>query len=155
MGPNPMNPDEAENIFDYFYAVNVKAPYFLVNALAPAMAERGQGAIINVLSMAAEIGMVPMALYGSTKSALLLLTKSWAAQYGPSGVRVNAVSPGPTSTEGTEQFEDGNEQMAAAAPARRVGRPDEIAGAIAFLASEQASLIHGAILPVDGGRRAI
>jgi NAD(P)-dependent dehydrogenase (short-subunit alcohol dehydrogenase family) len=93
--------DATEEDFDNVYAVNVKAPFFLVAELAPKMAERGHGVIINVTTMVAEFGMAQMALYGSSKAALVLLTKSWAAEYGPAGVRVNTVSPGPTRTEGT------------------------------------------------------
>ena len=65
------------------------------------MAARGHGAIVNVLSTAGEIGIAGLGLYGATKAALALLTRSWAAEFGPSGVRVNAVSPGPTNTTGT------------------------------------------------------
>jgi len=155
MGPNPTDPHQAEAVFDKFYAVNVKVPYFLVDELAPAMAGRGHGAIVNVTSMAAQLGMVPLALYGSTKAALVLLTKSWAAQYGGSGVRVNAVSPGPTSTEGTARLSERHHQLAAAAPAGRPAQPAEIAAAIAYLVSERASFIQGVILPVDGGRLAV
>jgi NAD(P)-dependent dehydrogenase (short-subunit alcohol dehydrogenase family) len=85
----------------------------------------------------------------------VLLTKSWAAEFGPSGVRVNAVSPGPTRTEGTAPMGDALDQLAAAAPAGRPGTADEIAAAIAFLATDAASFIHGAVLPADGGRIAV
>ena len=140
---------------DEVFSVNVKAPYLLVAALAPAMAERGHGAIVNVTTMVADIGMNGMGLYGSSKAALVLLTKSWAAEFGPAGVRVNAVSPGPTRTEGTIPMGEALDQLAAAGPAGRPGRPEEIADAIAFLATDQASFIHGALLPVDGGRLAV
>ena len=100
------------------FAVNVKAPFFLVAELAPAMAKRGHGAIINVTTMVAEFGAPEMALYGSSKAALVLLTKSWAAEYGPAGVRVNAVSPGPTRTEGTAAMGEALDQLASAAPVR-------------------------------------
>ena len=140
---------------DEVFAVNVKAPYLLVAALAPAMAARGHGAIINLTTMAAAFGGNGMGLYGSSKAALVLLTKSWAAEFGPAGVRVNAVSPGPTRTEGTLPMGDALDQIAAAGPAGRVGQPNEIAAAIAFLATDQASFIHGAVLPVDGGRLAV
>jgi NAD(P)-dependent dehydrogenase (short-subunit alcohol dehydrogenase family) len=141
--------------FDRVYAVNVTAPFFLVAELAPKMAARGHGAIVNVTTMVAEFGMVNMALYGSSKAALVLLTKSWAAEYGPSGVRVNAVSPGPTRTEGTAVMGEALDQLASAAPAGRPGLPAEIASAIVYLASDEASFVHGALLPVDGGRVAV
>src|SRR5216683_8342949 len=108
--------DTTEDVFDSVYALNVKVPYFLVATLAPLMAQRGTGAIVNLSTMAAEYGAPGMSLYGSSKAAINLLTKTWAAEYGPSGVRVNAVSPGPTRTEGTEAMGEGLEQLAAQAP---------------------------------------
>jgi NAD(P)-dependent dehydrogenase (short-subunit alcohol dehydrogenase family) len=130
-------------------------PYFLVAALAPLMAQRGKGAIVNLSTMAAEYGAPGMSLYGSSKAAINLLTKVWAAEYGPSAVRVNAVSPGPTRTEGTDAMGEGLEQLAAQAPAGRPATADEIAEAIVFLATDRASFIYGATLAVDGGRTAI
>ncbi|MFE1962010.1 SDR family NAD(P)-dependent oxidoreductase [Streptomyces sp. NPDC059479] len=147
--------DTSTDQIDEVFAVNVKAPYLLVAALAPAMAERGYGAIVNVTTMVSEFGMNGMGLYGSSKAALMLLTKSWAAEFGPAGVRVNAVSPGPTRTEGTIPMGDALDQLAKGAPAGRVGKPEEIAAAIAYLATEEASFIHGVLLPVDGGRLAV
>ena len=147
--------ETAPEVVDDVFAVNVRAPYLLVGALAPAMAGRGHGAIVNVTSMASEIGGAEMSLYGSSKAALVLLTKAWAAEFGPSGVRVNAVSPGPTRTEGTAPMGDAMDEFAAGGPAGRVGTPQEIAAAIAFLASDEASFVHGALLPVDGGRLAV
>ena len=144
-----------EEVFDSVYSLNVKAPYFLVAELAPLMAKRGKGAIVNVSTMVADYGAAGMSLYGSSKAAINLLTKAWAAEYGPSGVRVNAVSPGPTRTEGTDAMGEGLEQLAAQAPAGRPATADEIAEAIVFLATDRASFIHGAKLAVDGGRTAI
>src|SRR5216683_7486353 len=108
--------ETTEDVFDSVYALNVKAPYFLVAELAPLMAQRGKGAIVNVSTMVADYGMSGLSLYGSSKAAINLLTKAWAAEYGPRGVRVNAVSPGPTRTEGTEAMGEGLEQLAAQAP---------------------------------------
>jgi NAD(P)-dependent dehydrogenase (short-subunit alcohol dehydrogenase family) len=147
--------EATETDFDQVYAVNVKVPFFLVAELAPKMAARAAGAIVNVTTMVAEFGMANMALYGASKAALVLLTKSWAAEYGPSGVRVNAVSPGPTRTEGTAGMGEALDQLASAAPAGRPGLPEEIAAAITYLASDEASFVQGALLPVDGGRVAV
>jgi NAD(P)-dependent dehydrogenase (short-subunit alcohol dehydrogenase family) len=147
--------ETAEADFDRVYTTNVKVPFFLVAELAPEMAARGRGAIVNVSTMVATRGMAGMALYGSSKAAVELLTKAWAAEFGPSGVRVNAVSPGPTRTEGTAAFGDGLDELAAAGPAGRVAAPEEIAAAIAFLVAADASFVQGAILPVDGGRLAV
>ena len=144
-----------EEEFDTVYSLNVKAPYFLVAELAPLMARRGKGAIVNVSTMVADYGVSGMSLYGSSKAAINLLTKSWAAEYGPRGVRVNAVSPGPTRTEGTDAMGEGLEQLAAQAPAGRPATADEIAEAIVFLATDRSSFIYGAKLAVDGGRTAI
>ncbi|MDT0386002.1 SDR family NAD(P)-dependent oxidoreductase [Streptomyces dubilierae] len=156
-GIYPFGPtaETAEEQFDAVYALNVKAPYYLVAELAPAMAERGRGAVVNVSTMVADFGMAGMALYGSSKAAVNLLTKAWAAEYGPRGVRVNAVGVGPTRTEGTAGMGDDLSGLAAQAPAGRPASPDEIASVIAFLVSDAASFVHGAVVPVDGGRVAV
>jgi len=156
-GVFPFGPthETTEELFESVYALNVKVPYFLVAELAPLMAKRGKGAIVNVSTMVADYGVSGMSLYGSSKAAVNLLTKAWAAEYGPHGVRVNAVSPGPTRTEGTEAMGEALEQLAAQAPAGRPGTADEIAEAIVFLATDRAGFIQGAKLAVDGGRTAI
>ena len=142
---------EAE--FDETFALNVTIPFFLVSSLAPAMAERGWGSIVNLSTMVASFGQAGMALYGASRAALELLTKAWAAEYGPSGVRVNAVSPGPTRTRMMEGLPDEMVQhLAAMAPAGRVAEPEELAAAIVFLASDDASFIQGVTLAVDGGQ---
>ena len=156
-GIYPFGPTDSmtEEEFDRVFSVNVKAPYFLVAELAPHMAKQGKGAIVNVSTMVAEYGAPGMSLYGSSKAAINLLTKAWAAEYGPSGVRVNVVSPGPTRTEGTSSMGEGLEHLASQAPAGRPATADEIAEAIVFLGTDRASFIHGAKLAVDGGRTAI
>jgi NAD(P)-dependent dehydrogenase (short-subunit alcohol dehydrogenase family) len=147
--------DVTEDDFDAQFAVNVKAPFFLVGELAPAMAQRGRGAIINVTTMAAQIGMAGMATYGGSKAALNQMTRNWAAEYGPDGVRVNAVSPGPTRTPGVDPMGDRIDQLAAQSPNGRVAAPEQIAAAIAFLASDAAGYVQGTVLNVDGGRTAV
>src|SRR4030088_1972686 len=145
----------SEASFDDIYALNVKARYFLVAELAPLMAQRGKGAIVNVSTMVADFGAAGLSLYGSSKAAINLLTKAWTGEYGPKGVRVNAVSPGPTRTEGRAAMGAALQQLAALAPAGRPAAPEEIAEAIAFLASDRAIFVQGAVLPVDGGRTAV
>ena len=156
-GIYPFGPthEMTEDQFDRVFSLNVKVPYFLVAELAPLMVKRGKGAIVNLSTMVADYGAPGMSLYGSSKAAINLLTKTWAAEYGPKGVRVNAVSPGPTRTEGTDAMGEGLEQLAAQGPAGRPATADEIAEAIVFLVSDRASFIYGARLAVDGGRTAI
>ena len=144
-----------ESAFDETFAVNVKAPFYLTAAIAPKMAARGGGAIVNVTTMVAEFGMAGLSAYGASKAATALLTKAWAAEYGPHGVRVNAVSPGPTSTPGTEAMGDGFAAIVSTIPLGRAAEPEEIAETILFLASERASYLNGAVVPVDGGRVAV
>jgi NAD(P)-dependent dehydrogenase (short-subunit alcohol dehydrogenase family) len=144
-----------EATFDTTYAINVKGPFFLTAALAPLMAERGSGKIINITTMVAHVGEPTMSLYGSTKAALTLLTKSWATELGPRGVNVNAIAPGPTYTPATEGMMEGLHQLATALPAKRVAQASEIAAAAVYLASDEADFVHGATIPVDGGRIAI
>jgi NAD(P)-dependent dehydrogenase (short-subunit alcohol dehydrogenase family) len=149
-GIYPFGPthEMTEELFDSVYSLNVKAPYFLVAELAPPMAKRGKGSIVNISTMVADYGAPGTTLYGSSKAAINLLTKTWAAEYGPSGVRVNVVSPGPRRTEGTVAMGEGLEQLAAEAPAHRPATADEIAEAIVFLATDRASFIYGAKLAV-------
>lgn len=139
--------------FDAIFEVNVKGPFFLTAAYAPLMAARGGGAIVNVSTMVAGRGMAGMAAYGASKAALESLTRSWAAEYGPSGVRVNAVALGPTRT----RTADGPmlDALAAAAPLGRPAEPREAAATIVYLAGDGASFVTGAVLPVDGGRTAV
>ena len=137
--------------FDDIFGTNVKAPFYLVGALAPAMAGRGSGAIVNVTTMAAQFAMPGMGVYGASKAALNQFTKSWAAEYGSSGVRVNAVSPGPTRTPAVVDMGEVLDQIAAQAPLGHVAQPEEIAAAIVYLVSDNASFVTGTVLNVDGG----
>ena len=145
----------SEATFDETFAVNVKAPFLLTAAIAPEMVARGGGAIINVTTMVAEFGMAGLSAYGASKAAVALLTKAWAAEYGPKGVRVNAVSPGPTSTPGTAAMGEGFTSIVSTIPLGRAADPKEIAETIVFLASSRASYVNGATLHVDGGRGAV
>jgi NAD(P)-dependent dehydrogenase (short-subunit alcohol dehydrogenase family) len=139
--------------FDAMFAANVRAPFFLVSALAPGMVARGTGSIINISSMAGRLGLAGGAAYGATKAAVASLTQAWAAEYSPRGVRVNAVAPGPiyTRPEARALFDS----LGATTALKRAADPGEIAEVVAFLASPRASYMTGAIVAVDGGRTAI
>jgi NAD(P)-dependent dehydrogenase (short-subunit alcohol dehydrogenase family) len=140
-----------EETFDRVYSVNVKAPFFLTAAIAPAMVARGDGAIINLGSWIARLGVPVGALYSSTKGAVETLTRAWAAEFGPSGVRVNAISPGVVRSVPPEGA-DLAEVMMRGTPAGASGRPDAIAHAAVYLASDEATFVHGTVVDVDGGR---
>ena len=139
--------------FDAMFAASVRAAFVLVAALAPGMVARGSGSIINIGSMAGSIGLAGGAAYGATKAALGSLGQSWAAEYGPSGVRVNTVAAGPiyTRSDSREMFET----LGATTALKHASQPEEIAEVVAFLASPRASYVTGAIMAADGGRTAI
>lgn len=145
-----------EATYDRVFAVNTKAPFFIVQALAPLLAEGG--AVVAVTSVVDQVASAGMVAYGATKAALRALVRSWAAELLPRGIRVNGVAPGPIATpifgklglDEATQHEVGK-QIIAKVPMGRFGTPDEVAGAIAFLASADASYITGTDLLVAGG----
>jgi NAD(P)-dependent dehydrogenase (short-subunit alcohol dehydrogenase family) len=138
---------------DELFAANVQAPYLLVAALAPAMVTKGAGVIITLGSMAGTIGLAGGAAYGATKASMASLARSWAAEYGPSGVRVIAVSPGPVYTGGAER--ELIENLGTTTLLGRAAQPEEIAETIGFLVSPRASYITGTTIAVDAGRTAV
>jgi NAD(P)-dependent dehydrogenase (short-subunit alcohol dehydrogenase family) len=139
--------------FDALFVANVRAPFFLVAAFAPQMAGRGSGCIINVSSMAGQIGLAGGAAYGATKGALSSMTRAWAAEFSPQGVRVNAIAPGPVFTDGADH--ERTEALGQTTLLARGASAQEIAGVVAFLASPRAGYITGAVIAADGGRTAI
>src|ERR1700682_5202597 len=140
--------------FDKMFASNVRAPFFLVAAFAPGMAARGRGSIVSVSSMSGGVGLVGGAAYGATKASLEAMTRAWAAEYSASGVRVNAVAPGPVYTP-TPSGPEFITALGETTPMRRASQPEEIAEVVAFLASPRASYITGTTVAADGGRRAV
>src|SRR3954468_19963305 len=147
--------DTTEEMFDTAFALNVKAPYLLTGAFAPAMAGRGRGAIVNVGSLSTTMATSGTSAFQAAKAALSMLTKSWTAEYGPRGVRVNSVDPGYVLTPVNEHIRDMFGGYLATLPAGRGAQPEEVAEAIRFLVSPQASYIQGAVLSVDGGKSAV
>src|SRR5438270_3723306 len=140
--------------FDKMFASNVRAPFFLVAAFAPGMATRGRGSIVSMSSMAGSVGLVGGAAYGATKASLEAMTRAWAAEYSASGVRVNAIAPGPVYPP-TPSGPESITALGETTPMHRASQPEEIAEVISFLASPRASYITGATVAADGGRRAI
>jgi NAD(P)-dependent dehydrogenase (short-subunit alcohol dehydrogenase family) len=140
--------------FDKMFASNVRAPFILVAALAHGMAARGRGSIVSLSSMAGGVGIAGGAAYGATKASLEAMTRAWAAEYSGSGVRVNAIAPGPVYTP-TPSGPEFITALGETTPMRRASQPEEIAEVIAFLASTRASYVTGTTVAVDGGRRAV
>ncbi|MFY0634010.1 MAG: SDR family oxidoreductase [Vannielia sp.] len=137
--------------FDLALAINLRAPFLLSQGLARGMATRGGGSIVMISSIAGKLGS-PMVPYGTTKAALIGLTKSLAKTLAPHAIRVNAIAPGVIRTPMAEGVEP--EQMAQQmknVPMARWGEPEEIAGVVGFLAGDASSYMTGAVLDVAGG----
>lgn len=150
--PGALTVEQDVASFEATFDTNVRGAYFLVAALAPGMLRRGHGSIVNVTSMVAFKGVPGASSYSASKAALESLTRTWAAEFGPSGVRVNSVAPGPTATDGVvAEWGDVNDELGRALPLGRTARPVEIAEAVLFLASPRSSFITGSTLHADGG----
>jgi NAD(P)-dependent dehydrogenase (short-subunit alcohol dehydrogenase family) len=145
-------PDTTAESFDEQFALNTRAPFLLVGALAPAMADRGHGTVVNITSTAATSPAPIGGAYGASKAAIELLTRSWATEFGARGVRVNGVSPGPVRTAGTTALLGEHVDALGRANLRdRIGEPEEIASVVRFLVDADSSYINGAVLLANGG----
>ncbi|MBD8585599.1 SDR family oxidoreductase [Frigoribacterium sp. CFBP 13729] len=143
--------DLSDAELDAVLATNVRAPHLLVAALAPAMAERGRGSIVNVGSWMARVGVPFGAAYTGSKAALEQMTRTWSAEFGPHGVGVTTVAPGATSTPGNADSADVLAAMTAGTVAGRPVRPVDVAFAVRWLVSGEAAFVHGSTVDVDGG----
>ena len=150
--PGAMTVEQDVASFESTFDTNVRGTYFLVAQLVPGMLDRGYGSIINVTSMVASKGVPGASVYSASKAALESLTRTWAAEFGPRGVRVNTVAPGPTNTEGVvAEWGDTNDELGRTLPLGRTAEPAEIAQAVLFLASGASSFVTGLTLHADGG----
>lgn len=152
-GVYPVTPTEdlADADLETILNVNIRAPHVLVGMIAPGMAGRGSGHIVNIGSWMGRVGTPSGALYTASKSAIEQLTRNWSAEYGPRGVRVNTVAPCATLTPGNAAYSAALDAMTAGTVAGRPVRPVDIAYAVRFLVSEEAAFVQGSILDVDGG----
>jgi len=141
--------------FDQLIAVNLRAPFLASQAVVPSMRANGGGRIITIASQNGIVAAANSALYGVSKAALIYLTKAMAFELAKDNITVNAVSPGPIETEFTRarmEREPGHRELRASqVPVKRWGKPEEIAAAVLFLASTEATFIHGSNLVADGG----
>ncbi|MGE0602048.1 MAG: SDR family NAD(P)-dependent oxidoreductase [Dehalococcoidia bacterium] len=160
VGPTLQYP---EDMFDKVIAVNLKGVFLGIKYVVPLLLERGGGAIVNTASVAGLSGTPGIFAYGASKHAVVGMTKSAALEFGPRGIRTNAVCPSPIETRMMRALERGmnpdepeaaHQQMATNNPMGRYGEPEEVAAFVAFLCSPDASYLNGGIFPIDGGRMA-
>ena len=144
--------------FDRIFGVNIKGPLLCCKHVLPHMLDRGRGAIVNIASISSTCGIPGQGIYGPSKGSILQLTRQMAVEFAARGIRVNAVSPGTIETPmlggpvvGREHMRAGLAWLFDRHPIGRFGKPEEVAAAILFLVSDEASFITGANLAVDGG----
>lgn len=141
--------------FDKMIEINLKSAFRLTQAVAPGMCARGSGSVINIVSISGIRPQYHGMLYSMTKAALIMMTKSYAQELGPNGVRVNAIAPGLIRTVLSEYYwkdESRLAQILERQPIRHLGQPEEIAEMAVLLAGDRASYITGQVLVIDGGR---
>ena len=152
--------DHTVEDFDNLFATNVRSPFFLVQQLFPLLGEGSNIIMISSLGAHSVVGKPgvdnpSLLAYSATKGALETLVKNWAAILGPQGIRVNAVAPGAIDTDMSNflKTEEGREVVLGMQALKRIGKPEDVADVVAFLASDAARWITGASIPVDGGSK--
>jgi len=150
--------DVDESVLDYVIDVNLKGPWNGTHAVLPIMKEQGHGTIVNMSSLAGKLGFSYQSVYALTKAAVINFTRATAAEAGPDGIRANAICPGFIDTQLTDAYfagrsdpEAAREEMIQDYPLRRLGKAEEIADCVVFLASEESSFVTGHALTADGG----
>jgi NAD(P)-dependent dehydrogenase (short-subunit alcohol dehydrogenase family) len=148
----------SDEMFSKMFEINVLSAMRLIRLTVPGMINRGSGgSIINIVSIAGLRPQYEGILYSATKAALIMMTRSWAAEFGKHNIRVNAIAPGLIQTDFSEYFwkdEQRVKQIKASQPIPRVGQPHEIGGIALYLASDEASFVTGQTFVVDGGATA-
>lgn len=148
----PLAETSSQDFLDVIH-VNVLGPFQMARAVVPSMRDRNRGSIINIVSIAATNASPSVGSYTPSKAALLALTRQMALEWGPYGIRCNAVGPGLVPTAGAGLYGDPvvRQARANAVPLGRLGEPDDIASAVAFFASDESAYVTGQALFVDGG----
>lgn len=146
-----------QELFDMHMAVNVRAPYFLVQAALPYLKQSPAPVVINISSSSGSLAIPNQAMYGASKAALEYLTRSLAAELAPWRIRVNAIAPGPTDTPihltwAGDDVAGAYERMKKEVPLGRMGTAEELGAWIVWLAAPAASWVTGVVIPVDGGQ---
>jgi NAD(P)-dependent dehydrogenase (short-subunit alcohol dehydrogenase family) len=159
IGSTTNAPDTSLEVWEQVFAVNARGTFLTCKHVIPAMVSRGGGAIVNVGSIAALVGLKNRAAYSASKGAVVALTRALAIDHVGDGIRVNAVCPGtvdsPWVRRLVENAGESLEQLQARQPMGRLGTPEEIAESILYLASDQATFVTGSALVVDGGMTAV
>lgn len=148
--------EASEEEFHSIVDVNLNGAFYGLKYVVDEMLKTGGGSIVNTASLGGVVGMPTLGVYSATKHAIIGLTKTIAGEYGRENIRINAIAPGTNETPMVQAFPaEAIEAMAADVPMGRLGQPEEVADVVAFLLSDKASYIHGAVLSIDGGSAAL